>query len=101
MHLRTARQRRPSAHGRVIGNPGGITEPDHPLIIHGQKFQNGNKEFRLLGPGPHGVEIRACRAQKGPHEVVLTGDPAQCLERDGLGCFLLHSLLPSALETVC
>lgn len=101
MHLGPARQGCASAHGRVIADARRITKANHPLVVHGQKFQNGNKEFRFVGPGTHRRQIRSGRPEKDAHEVILPRDPTQCLQRYGLGCFLLHLLSLPALETLC
>lgn len=101
MHLGAPRQGPPRAHGCVVAQTGRIAESDNPLIIHCQKFQNGNKELRVFGPCSQVGLIRTGRAQKDANEFVLTDDPPQRLQRNSLGIFLLHSIQPRPFETLC
>lgn len=101
MHLRTTRQRTARAHGHVVTQACRIAETDDPFIVHRQKFQNRNKEFRVFGPRSQVGLIRAGGAQKDANQIVLAHDPTQRLQRNSFGIFLLHSTQPRPFETLC
>ena len=83
-----ARQGVTGLHQPVIGQTASVAERDDPGIVHQNKIQDRPKKIRILRAFAH---IRFGYAG-GPHkdgkQFVISGQPGQALQCDGLSGFL-------------
>lgn len=101
MHLGAARQCLARLQRLGVGEPGGVAESDHPGVVHGQEIEHRAEKRGIGGTGTQVGLARAGGAEEHRQKLLVPREPAERLEGNGFGIFLLHRRPFAGLETLC